>query len=116
MGIATSPEALAERLGQRLKQARLNANLTQTEIAEHAGLSRKVVMNAEKGKGQLLSFIAIMMALNLEQHLDNFLPPQDISPLQLAKLKGKQRQRASSQQHTQSESQLGAQSEDALEW
>ena len=66
MGIATSPEALAERLGQRLKQARLNANLTQTDIAERAGLSRKVVMNAEKGKAQLLSFIAIMMALNLE--------------------------------------------------
>ena len=44
MGIATSPEVLAER----------------------AGLSRKVVMNAEKGKAQLLSFIAIMMALNLE--------------------------------------------------
>ncbi len=66
MGIATSPEALAERLGQRLKQARLNANLTQTDIAERAGLSRKVVMNVEKGKAQLLSFIAIMMALNLE--------------------------------------------------
>ncbi|VAW48402.1 hypothetical protein MNBD_GAMMA04-152, partial [hydrothermal vent metagenome] len=47
-----------------------------------------------------------------EQHLDHFLPPQEISPLQLAKLQGKQRQRASSQQNTQTD----AQPESTLEW
>lgn len=90
-----SPAAIAEVLGHRLKQARLNADLTQVAVARQAGVSRKTVLNAEKGHAQLESFIAILAALNLLDQLDQFLPVQDISPLQLAKLQGKQRQRAS---------------------
>lgn len=92
-----SPAAIAETLGQRLKQARLNRDLTQQEVAERAGLSRKAVLNAEKGKAQLEVLIAILQALELTAQLDNFLPPQPPSPIQLAKLQGKQRQRASGQ-------------------
>lgn len=90
-----SPQAIAEQLGERLKLARLNANLTQTEVAERSGVSRKVVIAAEKGKVQLESLVAIMLVLDLAGQLDTFLPRQAISPLQLAKLQGKQRQRAS---------------------
>lgn len=90
-----SPAAIAEDLGERLKQARLNANLTQADVAERSGVSRKVLINAEKGKVQLESLVAIMLSLNLGQHLDTFLAAPGISPLQLAKLQGKQRQRAS---------------------
>lgn len=89
------PAAAAEALGERLKQARLNADLTQAKLAELAGVSRKVVLNAEKGKVQLEAFVALIQALNLAEQLDKFLPPQTISPLQLAKLQAKQRQRAS---------------------
>jgi transcriptional regulator with XRE-family HTH domain len=94
--------ALAEDIGERLKQARLNRDLTQSEVASLAGVARKTVLNAEKGKAQLDIFIAIMMALDLTEHLDLFLPKQAISPLQLAKLQGKKRQRASGQrrEHT----------------
>ena len=48
-----SPAAIAEDLGERLKQARLNANLTQADVAERSGVSRKVLINAVKGKVQL---------------------------------------------------------------
>lgn len=89
--------ALAEEIGERLKQARLNRDLTQSEVAVLAGVARKTVLNAEKGKVQLEILIAIMMALDLTGHLDLFLPKQAISPLQLAKLQGKKRQRASGQ-------------------
>src|SRR5699024_8000945 len=91
----TSPLALAEGLGERLKQARLNTNFTQLEVAEHAGISRRTVINPEKGKATLEVFVAIMMVLNLTEQLHLFLPPQPISPIQLAKLKGEKRQRAS---------------------
>ena len=90
-----SPAALAEELGQRLKQARLNADMTQAEVADIAGVSRKVVLNAEKGKVQLEAMVAIMIALNLTRNIDMFLPGQEISPVQLAKLQGKKRRRAS---------------------
>jgi DNA-binding XRE family transcriptional regulator len=90
-----SPAATAEELGQRLKQARLNVDMTQIEVAEQAGVSRKAVLNAEKGKVNLEVFIAIMGGLKLTAHLHNFLPAQEVSPGQLAKLQGRQRQRAS---------------------
>ncbi len=92
-----SASAIAEELGERLKQARLNQNLTQAEVAESVGVSRKQVINAEKGKAQLEEFVAILRALNLTGHLELFLPKRQISPLQLARLQGRQRQRASGQ-------------------
>ncbi|MCH7672091.1 MAG: helix-turn-helix transcriptional regulator [Proteobacteria bacterium] len=95
-----SPAAIANELGDRLKQARLNNNLTQVEVAELAGVTRKTVLNAEKGKVQIEAFIAIMSALNLTEQLDRFLPKQDISPIQLSKLLRKTRQRASGRRKT----------------
>lgn len=90
-----SPKVIVNELGERLKRARTNLNMTQLEVAEEAGLSRKTVLNAEKGMCQLESFIAIMITLRLTQHIDIFLPSQHISPLQLAKMCGKIRERAS---------------------
>ena len=90
-----SPAAIAEQLGDRLKQARLNANLTQAELASKTGLNRRTILNAEKGNVQLKNLVAILVGLDMSDHLNLFLPIQEISPLQLAKLKGKKRQRAS---------------------
>ena len=99
----SSPAAISEELGERLRQARLNGDLTQAKVAELAGVTRKAVLNAEKGKVQLEVFIAIMQALNLAGQLNKFLPKQDISPIQLSKLQGKNRQRASGQRKSKDE-------------
>ncbi|CAB1069128.1 HipB protein @ Antitoxin HigA [Olavius algarvensis Delta 1 endosymbiont] len=96
-----SPAAIAEELGNRLKQARLNADLTQAEVASGAGLNRRTILNAEKGKVQLENFVAILVALGMADQLNLFLPVQEISPIQLAKLKGKKRQRASRSKNRQ---------------
>ncbi len=98
-----SASAVAEEIGERLKQARLNRDLTQSAVANLAGVARKTVLNAEKGKVQLDILIAIMMALDLTEQVDLFLPKQDISPLQLAKLQGKKRQRASGRRRDSAE-------------
>jgi putative transcriptional regulator len=90
-----TPSAIANEIGKRIKQARLNANLTQQALVDKTGLSIKAIMNAEKGKSQLETLITILIALDLVEQLNLFLPEQEISPLQLAKLKGHQRQRAS---------------------
>lgn len=100
MSMEKSASAIAEELGERLKQARLNSDLTQFEVAALAGVARKTVLNAEKGKTQLKIFVAILLALDLTEQLELFLPIQEISPLQLAKLQGKKRQRASGQRNT----------------
>lgn len=90
-----SPAAITEELGHRLKRARLNLDLTQADLATRTGLNRRTILNAEKGKAQLENFVAILISLGMIGQLDMFLPVQEISPLQLAKLKGQERQRAS---------------------
>lgn len=90
-----SPVAIAEQLGERLKQARLNADLTQAEVASRTGINRRTILNAEKGNVQLKNLVAILITLGMVEQINTFLPIQEISPVQLAKLKGKKRQRAS---------------------
>lgn len=53
-------------------------------------------MSAEAGQVSLENLIAILMTLDLLDHLNSFLPEQPFSPVQLLKLRGKVRQRASS--------------------
>lgn len=77
--------------------------MTQSEVAKAIGINRRLVMNAEKGKAQLEVFVAILVALNLTDHLELFLPKQQISPIQLARLQGRQRQRASGQKNLDKE-------------
>jgi len=52
-----SPAAVVIELGERLKQARLNINMTQSEVADIAGINRKGVLNAEKGNVKLESLV-----------------------------------------------------------
>jgi len=91
-----SPVAITKELGNRLRQARINADLTQAEVASRAGLNRRTILNAEKGKVQLENLVAILVSMDMADQINMFLPIQEISPIQLAKLKGRERQRASS--------------------
>ena len=86
---------IAIELGRRLASTRLDRNLSQAQIAEHAGLSLKTYKRLEKGAGTLLTLLAAMRALDLLSQLDTFLPEPPISPIKLAELKGKTRHRAS---------------------
>ncbi|WP_413698541.1 helix-turn-helix domain-containing protein [Psychromonas sp. KJ10-10] len=89
-----SPHAIVAELGERIRTARLNADLTQEELAKKAGISLKAVTNSEKGKSTLLSIVSILVALDMTDQLNSFIPRQVLSPIQLAKLQGKERQRA----------------------
>ena len=95
-----TPHAIAEELGNRIRTARLNANLTQKALAKKAGVSLKAVTNGEKGKSTLESMIAILIALEIVDQLNSFIPKQEISPIQLIELQGKQRKRATSSNKT----------------
>ena len=90
-----SPKYIAEEFGRRLKRLRLNKSLRQIDVAEHSGLSRKIIINAESGNVTLENLIQILYSLNALDHLNSFLPEPPLSPIQLLKLKGKVRQKAS---------------------
>ena len=90
-----SNEAIRQELGKRLKAERLNQNITQKVLAEKAGLSRRTLVGAESGEPFTIdTLLSILRELNCLAQIDLFLPEQEISPIQLSKLKGKKRQRA----------------------
>jgi len=100
---------LLEKLGSRLKQTRISANLTQSQLGDIIGKSRTAIERAEKGKCNLNTFVSILVALDADEQLDLFLPEPPPSPVLLAKAKGKQRKRASAHKSKKSH-------EDNLEW
>ena len=91
-----TPSAMGHELGERLKRARLNLNLTQEEVALSAGISRFVVKKLEQGDGKVQDLMALLIALDSTDQLNNLMPPQLFSPIQILKLRGKIRKRASS--------------------
>ena len=89
-------EAIRATLGRRLQRERLNQNITQARLAEQAGISRRTLVAAEKGEGTTLdTLIRLLRGLGKLGQLDQFLPEPPVSPIQLAKLNGKVRQKAS---------------------
>ncbi len=92
---ATS-ESIEHALGKQLEAIRLSRNITQSQLAKHAGVSRSTITRlAQEGKGiSLDSFIRILQALRLHGHLQSLLPDPATSPLERMKFEGKRRQRA----------------------
>lgn len=107
-----SNKQILELLGERIRAARLNQNLTQQQLAAQAGISESMLRLAEKGKKSLglLNLIAILRALSQLSQLDTFLPEpaprpeaflaQKNKPAPLQAPSHKPRQRASSKRHS----------------
>jgi len=98
---AMSDPAILEVLGNFIQQTRLQQNKTQQQVAKAAGLNRSTIVQVENsGGGTLLSFIQILRALEQLHLLQSFEFRQQISPLQIAKIDQKNRQRASTKKGT----------------
>ena len=97
MGIESwTDEAILSEIGERISTERLNRNLTAQEIANRAGVSLATVYKVERGQNHSLkTLLRILRALRLLNRIETLLPDQGPSPIQLAMLRGKQRQRAS---------------------
>jgi transcriptional regulator with XRE-family HTH domain len=83
-------------LGSRLERYRLQANITQAELAAKAGISLGTLKRAEGGKGlSLLNLVAVLRALDKVEALEGFLPEPPLDPLAVRDRRGHYRQRAS---------------------
>lgn len=88
--------AILEELGDRVRRTRLNRNVAQADLARQAGVSRTVVQRLEGGRGCTLeNLVRVLRALGMLGQIDAFLPDPGYSPIQLAKLQGAVRERAS---------------------
>ena len=89
-------EVILQELSKRIVQYRLNANKTQADLAQEAGVSLRTVNRLEHGSSvQIVSFMRILRALGLLENIDALVPQPVVSPIQQLKMHGKARKRAS---------------------
>jgi transcriptional regulator with XRE-family HTH domain len=102
-----SDKALIEQIGAFVKHHRLRQNKTQEEVSEEAGISRSTLSLLERGETvNLITLIQILRVLDCLHIMDSFRVVETISPIELAKLEKKKRQRArgnNPQDHEKSE-------------
>ncbi len=87
-------QAIAQELGQRIEQLRLEQNRTQQQIADEVGLSRVSYRKLAKGKAKFENIISVLRVLGKLDLVEQFIPEVSFSPIEQLKLQGKKRQRA----------------------
>ena len=82
--------------GEKLKELRLEANLSQASLAEQAGLGRNSVAEIEKGRNfSVGSLIAMLRVLNQLDRLEGFFQKKqfELTPMEIFEREQKQRKR-----------------------
>lgn len=83
-----SPSEIVEALGQRVKARRLAANVSQSALADKAGISRRALVQLESGQGSTLhTLVSVFKALGLDHQLNQLAPSPLVSPMAMLKAK-----------------------------
>ena len=84
----TAPQAVVEELTGRLAQFRLKSGITQAQLAEMAGVSKRTIERIENGLDtQFTTLVRLLQALDLADRLNQLVPETTVSPMDL--LQGK---------------------------
>lgn len=88
-------DAIIARIGEYVRQQRLQQNLKQQSLADQAGINRSTLYELEQGKRvTLITLIQVLRALDRLEVLAGFKVSKEPSPIELARLKEKERKRA----------------------
>ncbi len=91
-------------VGAHLQTLRLKRNISLETVAENAAISRQTLhLMLNQGKGTLINLIAVLRALGELERLSSLLEEVRPSPLQIMRMEGKKRQRASGSRVTSNE-------------
>jgi transcriptional regulator with XRE-family HTH domain len=81
-------------IGGRLERRRIDAELTQAQLAEEAGISKRTVERIEAGHStDFVMLLRVLRVLKLLEALDQLVPDLPQSPLTLLKGRGRARKR-----------------------
>lgn len=90
-----SDKAILIKIGQFVQSTRVNQGQSQELVSKAAGISRSTLSLLERGeKVRIDSLIQVLRVLNVLNVLDKFEVNDQIGPVEYAKLKRKQRQKA----------------------
>ncbi|OGV75361.1 MAG: transcriptional regulator [Lentisphaerae bacterium RIFOXYB12_FULL_65_16] len=96
-----TPEAVLQELGRRVARRRLDLGISQADAAEQAGVGKRTVERIEAGGDtQMSTLLRLLRVLELMGGVDRLVPETGPRPMDLLKLRGKERQRAASQRTT----------------
>jgi len=86
--------AVLHEIGDRLERRRIDAGLTQAQLAEEAGISKRTVERIETGHStDFVMLLRVLRVLKLLEALDQFVSDLPQSPLMLLKSRGRTRKR-----------------------
>jgi transcriptional regulator with XRE-family HTH domain len=93
---AMSDKSLMETIGHFIRSHRLGQNKSQDQVADAAAISRSTLSLLERGeKVRIDSLIQVLRVLDLLYIMDVFKIQEQVSPIEYARLKKKQRKQAS---------------------
>ena len=93
-------KAVLHEIGDRLERRRIDAGLTQAQLAEEAGISKRTVERIEAAHGtDFVMLLRVLRVLKLLETLDQLVPDLPQSPLVLLKSRGRTRKRVGHSRH-----------------
>lgn len=87
-----SDRLLMERIGATIRRRRIEASITQKQLAQRANVALSSVANLEKGQScSLLTIIQVLRTLQCLDLLEPFFREEELSPIAYAEAMRKQR-------------------------
>jgi DNA-binding XRE family transcriptional regulator len=89
-------EAVLQEIASRLERHRIESQLTQAALATQAGVAKRTIERIERGHtADFVTLIRVLRVLNLTDGLENLVPLLSPSPMDLLRLRGRERRRVS---------------------
>ena len=89
-------KAVLQEIASRLERRRIASELTQAALATEAGVAKRTVERMERGHtADFVTLLRVLRVLKLTDGLENLVPPLSPSPMDLLKLRGRERRRVS---------------------
>lgn len=94
---AFSDKEIIRKWGEKISSLRIEAGMSQTELAEKTGMSRSSIAGIEKGRNfSIASLISISRALEILEVFDFFLKEEEyqLTPMEIYEKEKKKKKRA----------------------